>query len=79
MGKKKEYKSDPRVLGRHRGYLDGAIKHQKEGKEKLIFFFWFFAMMSNFRGCFELDFGLSLERVLYHVYGRYVVSIRAGL
>ena len=36
-------------------------------------------MMSSFRGCFEVDFGLSLGRVLCHVYGRIVVSIRAGL
>ena len=36
-------------------------------------------MMSSFRGCFEVDFGLSLGRVLCHVYGRFVVSIGAGL
>ena len=36
-------------------------------------------MMSSFGGCFEVDFGLSLGRVLCHVYGRFVVSIGAGL
>ena len=36
-------------------------------------------MMSNFWGCFEVDFGLSLGRVLCHVYGRFGVSIGAGL
>ena len=36
-------------------------------------------MMSSFRGCFEVDFGLTLERVLCHVYGRFVVLIGAGL
>ena len=36
-------------------------------------------MMSSFRGCFEVDFGLSLGLVLCHVYGRFVVSIGAGL
>ena len=36
-------------------------------------------MMSSFRGCFEVDFGLCLGRVLCHVYGRFMVSIRAGL
>ena len=41
-------------------------------------FFLFFAMMSSFRGCFEVDFGLSLGRVLCHVYVRFVVSIGAG-
>ena len=44
-----------------------------------IFFFWFFAMMSSFQGCFEVDFGLSLGWVLCHVYGRFVVSIGVGL
>ena len=58
--------------------MDGALEHQKEGKKNLIFF-WFFAMMSSFQGCFEVDFGFSLERVLCHVYGRFVVSIGAGL
>ena len=65
-----------------RGCLDGALKHQKEGKiknKKTGFFFWFFAMMSSFLGCFEVDFRLSLGRVLCHVYGRFFVSIRAGL
>ena len=37
-------------LGHPRGCLDGALEHQKEGKDKLNFFFWFFAMMSNFQG-----------------------------
>ena len=36
-------------------------------------------MMSSFGGCFEVDFGLSLGWALYHVYGRFVVSIGAGL
>ena len=36
-------------------------------------------MMSSFWGCFEVDFGLSLGWVLCHVYGRFVVSIGAGL
>ena len=36
-------------------------------------------MMSSFRGCFEVDFGLTLERVLCHVYDRFVVLIGAGL
>ena len=36
-------------------------------------------MMSSFRGCFEVDFGLSMGRVLCHVYGRFVVSIGASL
>ena len=36
-------------------------------------------MMSSFQGCFEVDFRLSLGRVLCHVYGQFVVSIRAGL
>ena len=36
-------------------------------------------MMSSFRGCFKVDFGLSISRVLCHVYGRFVVSIGAGL
>ena len=36
-------------------------------------------MMSNFRGCFEVDFGLSLGQVLFHVYGQFGVSIGAGL
>ena len=44
----------------------------------MIFFFLFFAMMSNFRGCFEVDFGLNLGWVLCHVYGRFVVSIGGG-
>ena len=35
-------------------------------------------MMSSFRGCFEVDFGVSLRRVLCHVYGRFVVLIRVG-
>ena len=47
----------------------------KGRKKKLIFFFWFFTMISSFWGCFEVDFGLSLGRVLCHVYGRFVVSI----
>ena len=38
-------------------------------KEKNDFFFWFFAMMSIFRGCFEVDFGLNLGQVLCQVYG----------
>ena len=36
-------------------------------------------MMSSFRGCYEVDFGLSLGRVLCHVYGQFVISIGAGL
>ena len=48
-------------------------------KEKKLIFFLFFAMMSSFRGCFEVDFRLSLGQVLCHVYGRFVVSIRANL
>ena len=36
-------------------------------------------MMSSFRGCFEVDFGLSLGPVLCHVYGQFGVSIGAGL
>ena len=36
-------------------------------------------MMSNFRGCFEVDFGLSLGWVLCHIYGQFGVSIRVGL
>ena len=36
-------------------------------------------MMSNFWGCFEVDFVLSLGRVLCHVYDRFGVSIGAGL
>ena len=36
-------------------------------------------MMSSFRGCFEVDFGLSFGRVLCHVYGQFVVSVGAGL
>ena len=36
-------------------------------------------MMSSFRGCFEVDFGLSLGRVLCHVFGLFGVSIGAGL
>ena len=35
--------------------------------------------MSSFRGCFEVDFRLSLGRVLCHVFGRFGVSIGAGL
>ena len=35
-------------------------------------------MMSSFRGCFEVNFGLSLGRVWCHVYGRFVVSIGAS-
>ena len=58
--------------------MDGALEHQKGRKKKLIFF-WFFAMMSSFRGCFEVDFGLSLGRVLCHAYVRLVVSIGASL
>ena len=56
-----------------------VLSSTKKKKKKLIFFFWFFGMMSSFRGCFEVDFGLSLGRVLYHIYGRFVVSIGAGL
>ena len=56
-----------------------VISSTKRKKNKTDFFFWFFAMMSSFRGCFEVDFGLSLGRVLCHVYGRFVVSIGAGL
>ena len=48
-------------------------------KKKSDFFSWFFVMMSSFRGCFEVDFGLRLGRVLCHVYGRFVVSIKASL
>ena len=36
-------------------------------------------MLSSFRGFFKFDFGLSLGQVLCHVYGQFVVSIRAGL
>ena len=36
-------------------------------------------MMSNFRGCFEVDFKLFLGRVLCHVYGLFGISIGAGL
>ena len=36
-------------------------------------------MMSSFRGCFKVDFGLSLGRVLCHVYGQFMVSNGAGL
>ena len=36
-------------------------------------------MMSSFWGCFKVDFGLNLGRVLCHVYGRFVVSIGASL
>ena len=36
-------------------------------------------MMSSFRGCFEVDFRLSLGRVLCNVYGQFVVSIGEGL
>ena len=57
---------------------DGALEHQKENFF-FFFFFWFFAMMSSFRGCFEVDFGLILGRVLCHVYGRFMVSIGASL
>ena len=35
--------------------------------------------MSSFRGSFEVDFRLSLGRVLFHVYVLFVVSIGAGL
>ena len=35
-------------------------------------------MISSFRGCFEVDFRLSLGRVLCHVYGQFRVSIGAG-
>ena len=59
--------------------MDGALEHQKEGKKNTNFFFWFFVMMSSCLGCFEVDFGLSLGRVLCHVYGRIMVLIRAGL
>ena len=54
--------------------MDGALEHQKEEKKLVFFFFGFFAMMFSFRSCFEVDFGLSLGRVLCHVYGRFVVS-----
>ena len=57
--------------------MDGALEHQK--KEIFFFFFLFFAMMSSFRGCFEVDFGLSLGQVMCHVYNRFGVSIKAGL
>ena len=56
-----------------------VLSSTKKKKKKLIFFFRFFGMMSSFRGCFEVDFGLSLGKVLYHIYGRFVVSIGAGL
>ena len=36
-------------------------------------------MMSNFWGCFEVDFGLILGRVLCHVYGLFGISIGASL
>ena len=36
-------------------------------------------MMSSFRGCFEVDFELSLGWVLCHVYGQFRVSIGVGL
>ena len=36
-------------------------------------------MMSSFLGCFEVDFRLSLGRILCHVYGQFVVSIGEGL
>ena len=36
-------------------------------------------MMSSFWDCFEVDFGLSLGRVLCHVYSRFGVSNGAGL
>ena len=58
--------------------MDGALEHQKGGK-KIFIFFLFFAMMFSFRVCFKVDFGLSLEQFLCHVYGRFVVSIGAGL
>ena len=54
------------------------LSTKRKGK-KTDFFFWFFAMMSSFRGCFEVDFGLSLGQVLCHVYDRFVVSIGASL
>ena len=60
-----------------------STKRKEKKKKKLIFFFffflWFFAMISSFQGCFEVDFGLSLRQVLSLVYGRFVVSIGAGL
>ena len=36
-------------------------------------------MITSFRGYFEVDFGLSLGRVLCYVYGQFGVSIGAGL
>ena len=36
-------------------------------------------MMSNFRGCFEVDFRLSFGQILCHVYGLLGISIGAGL
>ena len=36
-------------------------------------------MPSFFLGSFEADFGLSLGRVLCHVYGQFVVPIGTGL
>ena len=48
-------------------------------KKKNFFFFWFFTMMSSFRGCFKVDFGLSLGWVLCHVYGQFRVLIRVSL
>ena len=51
----------------------------KRKEKKTYFFFWFFAMMTSFRGYFEVDFGLSLGRVLCHVYGQFGVSIGASL
>ena len=36
-------------------------------------------MMSNFWVCFEVDFRLSLGRVLCHVYGPFVVAIGVSL
>ena len=56
-----------------------VLSSAKRKKKKTDFFFWFFGMMSSFRGCFEIDFRLSLGRVLCHIYGRFVVSIGAGL
>ena len=56
-----------------------VLSSTKGRKRKMIFFFGFFTMMSSFRGCFEVGFGLSLGQVLCHVYGRFVVSIGAGL
>ena len=43
--------------------MDGALEHKKKEKKVNVFFFLDLAMMSNFRGCFEVDFGLSLLSV----------------